>query len=215
LDRTPTVADYTQTLQLTAGVPDAVEFDERFGPNLLSVSAAVRKPQRSPPKRYEHQQYDAQHGCPGNTTGVCSTSSIPSRRLENRRIQMRLALSSALLASALLCLSACNKAESPDKVQADVAKAQSDAAEANAKADEKQKQVEAEAAKDRADAQVKAADKSVGALADSAVTQAEGETKVALAKCEALEGDAQKACKDQANAHMDAVKEKAKAAKSD
>jgi colicin import membrane protein len=120
-----------------------------------------------------------------------------------------------LLASALLGLSACNKAESPDKVQADVAKAQSDAADANAKADQKQKQVEAEAAKDRADAQVKAADKSVGAVADSAVTQAEGKTKVALAKCEALEGDAQKACKDQANAHMDAVKEKAKAAKSD
>jgi hypothetical protein len=128
---------------------------------------------------------------------------------------MKLALSCALLASALLGLSACNKAESPDKVQADVAKAQSDAAEANAKADVKQKQVEAEAAKDRADAQVKAADKSVGALADSAVTQAEGETKVALAKCEALEGDAQKACKDKANTHMDAVKEKAKAAKSD
>jgi colicin import membrane protein len=128
---------------------------------------------------------------------------------------MKLALSCALLASALLGLSACNKAESPDKVQTDVAKAQGDAAEANAKADEKQKQVEAEAAKDRADAQVKAADKSVGAVVDSAVTQAEGETKVALAKCEALEGDAQKACKDQANAHMDAVKEKAKAAKSD
>jgi hypothetical protein len=127
---------------------------------------------------------------------------------------MRLTLSCALLASALLGLSACNKAESPDKVQADVAKAQSDAAAANAKADDKQKQVEAEAAKDRADAQVKAADKSVGALADAAVTQAEGETKVALAKCEALEGDAQKACKDQANSHMDAVKEKAKAAKS-
>ena len=128
---------------------------------------------------------------------------------------MRLALSSALLASALLCLSACNKAESPEKVQADVAKAKSDAVEENAKADEKMKQVQAEAAKDRADAQVKAADKSVGALADAAVTQAEGETKVALAKCEALEGDAQKACKDQANAHMDAVKDKAKAAKSD
>ena len=128
---------------------------------------------------------------------------------------MRLELSCTLLASALLGLSACNKAESPDKVQADVTKAQSEAVEANAKADEKQKQVEAEAAKDRADAQVKAADKSVGAVVDSAVTQAEGETKVALAKCEALEGDAQKACKDKANAHMDAVKEKAKAAKSD
>jgi hypothetical protein len=128
---------------------------------------------------------------------------------------MRLALGCALLASALLGLSGCNKAESPDKVQADVAKAQSDAAAENVKADEKQKQVEAEAAKDRADAGAKAADKSVGAVVDSAVTQAEGETKVALAKCEALEGDAQKACKDQANAHMDAVKEKAKVAKSD
>jgi hypothetical protein len=126
---------------------------------------------------------------------------------------MRLALSFALLASALLGLSACNKAESPDKVQADVAKAASDAADANAKADEKQKQVEAEALKDRADAVAKAADKSVGAVVDSAVTEAEGDTKVALAKCESLEGDAQKACKDKANAHMDAVKEKAKAAK--
>ena len=77
------------------------------------------------------------------------------------------------------------------------------------------KQVEAEAAKDRADAAAKAADKSVGAVVDSAVTQAAGETKVALAKCEALEGDAQKACKDKANTHMDVVKAKAKAAKSD
>ena len=128
---------------------------------------------------------------------------------------MRLALTCALLASALLGMSACNKTESPDKVQADVAKAKSDAVAENAKADEKVKQVETEAAKDRADAAVKAADKSVGAVVDSAVTQAEGDTKVALAKCEALEGDAQKACKDKANAHMDAVKGKAKAAKAD
>ena len=128
---------------------------------------------------------------------------------------MKLALSCALLASALLGLSACNKAESPDKVQADVAKATSDAADANAKAEEKQKQVEAEAVKDRADAADKAADKSVGAVVDSAVTEAQGDTKIALAKCEALEGDAQKACKDKANAHMDAVKAKAKVAKSD
>ena len=128
---------------------------------------------------------------------------------------MRLPLSCALLASALLCLSACNKAESPEKVQEDVAKAQTTAAEENAKADEKVKQVEAEAAKDRADALAKVADKSVGAIADSAVTQAEGDTKIALAKCQALESDAQKACKDAANAHLDEVRAKAKAAKSD
>lgn len=77
------------------------------------------------------------------------------------------------------------------------------------------RQVEADAAKDRADALAKVADKSVGAVVDSAVTQAEGETKVALAQCEALDADAQKACKDKANAHLDAVKAKAKAAKSD
>ena len=128
---------------------------------------------------------------------------------------MKIALSSALVASALLCLSACNKAESPEKVQEDVAKAQSTAADDNDKADEKVKQVEADATKDRADALAKVADKSIGALADSAVTQAEGDTKIALAKCQALEGDAQKTCKDEANAHLDAVKAKAKAAKSD
>jgi uncharacterized protein YjbJ (UPF0337 family) len=133
--------------------------------------------------------------------------------VENRRIKMRLALSCALIASALLSLSACNKAESPDKVQEDVAKAQSNAADENAKADEKVKQVEADAAKDRADALAKVADKSVGAIADSAVTEAEGATKIALAKCQSLEGDAQKACKDEANAHLDAVRAKAKAAK--
>ena len=126
---------------------------------------------------------------------------------------MKLTSSCALLASAILCLSACNKAESPDKVQADVAKAQSNAAEENAKADEKVKQVEAEASKDRADALAKVADKSVDVVADSAVTQAEGDTKIALAKCQALEGDAQKSCKDNANAHLNAVREKAKAAK--
>ena len=124
-------------------------------------------------------------------------------------------LISALFGSVVLCVSACNNAKSPEKVQEDVAKAQTQAAEDNAKADEKVKQVEAAAAKDRADALAKVADKSVAALADSAVTEAEGETKVALAKCQALEGDAQKACKDAANAHLDEVKARAKAAKPD
>ena len=128
---------------------------------------------------------------------------------------MKLGITSALLASALLCLSACNKAESPEKVQEDVAKAQANAAEDNAKADEKVKQTEAAAIKERQDALAKVADKSVSALADSAVTEAEGETKVALAKCQVLEGDAQKSCKDAANAHLDEVKARAKAAKAD
>ncbi len=126
---------------------------------------------------------------------------------------MRLAIGCALLASTFLCLSACSRAKAPEDVQADVAKAQSNAVEANAKADEKVKQIEANVVQDRQDALAKVADNNIDAVADSAVTEAEGETKIALAKCQALEGDAQKACKDQANAHLDAVKAKAKAAK--
>jgi hypothetical protein len=53
----------------------------------------------------------------------------------------------------------------------------------------------------------------VAAVADAAVADAEGETNIALAKCQALEGDAQRQCKDDANAHLKAVKDRAEAAK--
>src|SRR5215469_2587009 len=133
------------------------------------------------------------------------------------RIFMRYAVTCALLASVSLGLSACNKAKSPDEVQANVAKATSEAAENSAKADAQRKQAEAQAseelAKERADAESKATDKSVAAVADQAVAEAEGQTKVALAKCDALEADAQRQCRNQANAHLQAVKDRAKAAK--
>ena len=64
-----------------------------------------------------------------------------------------------------------------------------------------------------ADAKAKAADKRVAAVTDEAVTEAEGETKIALAKCDALQGDAQQQCRDQANSHLQSVKDRAKAAK--
>jgi len=123
----------------------------------------------------------------------------------------------ALLLSTSLGLVACNKAQPPEEVQAKVAKATNEAAENDAKADAATKQTEAQAmqdlAKAKADAQTQAVDKSIGAVADAAVTEAEGQTKIALAKCEALEGDAQKKCKDDAKAHLETVKDRAKAAK--
>jgi glucose dehydrogenase len=128
---------------------------------------------------------------------------------------MKLNLACVVIASALLSVSACNRAKSPEDVQADVAKAQAQANEANAKAEEKVKQVEANVVKDRQDALSKVTDKNVDAVVDSAVTQAEGEANVARAKCQALQGDAQKNCIGEANARLDAVKAKAKAAKAD
>ena len=121
------------------------------------------------------------------------------------------ACTTALMAGLLLTLSACNKAKSPEEVQADVAKATAEAAENTEKAMKQEAEQEAEAAQDRIDASAKAADKSVAAVAETAVTEAEGETKIALAKCNALEGDAQRACRDKANEHLETVKERAKA----
>jgi molecular chaperone DnaK (HSP70) len=114
------------------------------------------------------------------------------------------------MAGLILTLTACNKAKSPEDVQADVAKASAEAAENTAKAEEHEAQQEAEAAQDRIDASAKAADKSVAAVAETAVTQSEGDTKIALAKCNALEGDEQKACRDKAKEHLETVKERAK-----
>ena len=130
---------------------------------------------------------------------------------------MKFAVICALFASVSLGLSACNKAKSPHEVQSNVAKATSEAAENNAKADAQRKQAEAQASeelvKEKADAEAKARDKSVAAVADQAVTETEGATKIALAKCAALQADAQQQCRDQANAHLQAVRDRAKAAK--
>jgi hypothetical protein len=130
---------------------------------------------------------------------------------------MKSAIIFAVLAAASLSLTACNQAKSPDQVQEDVAKATSDAADKSGKADAARQQAEVQAtdqlAKDKEAAAAKAADTSVSAVADAAVVDAEGETKIALAKCQALEGSAQRQCKDDANAHLKAVKDRADTAK--
>jgi hypothetical protein len=115
----------------------------------------------------------------------------------------------ALLAVA--AASGCDHAKSPDAVANDVAAAQ--AKRSSEVADAKQ-----DAAKDanKAEAKVdeKAADlNNVNAKGsyDVAMAQADGDHKVALQKCDALSGDSQKACKDQADAKYDLAKANAKA----
>jgi hypothetical protein len=117
--------------------------------------------------------------------------------------------------AALLVLSGCNKAESPDKVASDVAKATESAEKKDARAEEKAEKTDATVTNDLAKDVDKANSKEVRTAADDAIIQAEGENKIALAKCEALAGAAQKTCKDQANSELDMVKQRAKALKSD
>ena len=116
--------------------------------------------------------------------------------------------------AAMLVLAGCNKAESPDKVANDVAKATESAEKKDARAEEKAEKTDAAVTNDLSKDVDKANDKEVRTAADDAMIQAEGENKIALAKCEALGGDAQKTCRDQANAQLDMVKQRAKALKS-
>ena len=118
-------------------------------------------------------------------------------------------------AIALLALGGCNKAQSPADVQRDVTGAVNSAAEKNTQAGEKQVDVATSVNKDLGEA-VQAADtKTADASADAAITRAEGNHKVATAKCESMAGDAQKACKDEADAALELAKAKAKATKPD
>lgn len=111
-----------------------------------------------------------------------------------------------------LCVAACNNAKSPDTVSKDVAKAEQKASNEVAKS-------ENSAVKDLDGAAGKVDDKLVTFNNDAAkqaynvaVAKADGDRKVALANCEAASGDAQKQCKDQAEADYKAAKASAKAA---
>jgi hypothetical protein len=113
--------------------------------------------------------------------------------------------------SAVAAFSGCNNAKSPDAVANDVSAAQQKRASEVADARK-------DAAKDTNKAEARVDDKTndlnntnaKGAY-DVAMAQADGDHKVALQKCEAASGDAQKACKDQADAKYDLSKANAKA----
>jgi hypothetical protein len=94
----------------------------------------------------------------------------------------------------------CKKAESPSEVQHDVAEARQDAAA-------KVADVSKDVSEDVADSAAKVAEGG----REITVAVAEGDHKVAIEKCEALAGDAQKVCKDQADAAFQTAQANAEA----
>jgi hypothetical protein len=124
---------------------------------------------------------------------------------------MRTFFTSAIAVAALV-IAGCDSAKPPETVAKDVAAAEQKAATEVANS-------EKDAAKDLTKAAEKVEDKVVdfnnAAAKDAynlAVAKADGDRKVALANCLALGGDAQKTCKDQAEADYGAAKANAKAA---
>lgn len=98
-------------------------------------------------------------------------------------------------AAAVLMLSACNNAKSPDAAAHDIASA------------------DQSARKEVADARQSQQKDMSGDNYDVAVARADGDHKIAIQKCDTLEGHDQKVCKDQADADYDAAKANAKATK--
>jgi hypothetical protein len=124
---------------------------------------------------------------------------------------MRMLLTSAIAMSFMIA-GGCNNAKSPDAVAKDVAAAEQKASTEVANS-------EKDASKDLGKAADKVDDKLVdlnnAAAKDAynlAVAKADGSRKVALANCSSASGDAQKACKDQADADYNAAVADAKAA---
>ena len=112
---------------------------------------------------------------------------------------------------ALALAAGCNKPKSPDTVANNVTNAEQKAANNVADAQK-------DATKDVANAAEKVDDKAkdlnnaeVKGAYDVEMAKADGDRKVALNKCEALSGDAQKDCKDIADADYQAAKSHLKA----
>jgi hypothetical protein len=121
-------------------------------------------------------------------------------------------LLASVIALAFLTAAGCDSAKSPETVSKDVAAAEQKAATEVAKSEkaaEKDLNKAAENVDDKLIAFNNAAAKDAYNLA---VAKADGDRKVALANCLSVSGDAQKSCKDQAEADYAAAKANAKAA---
>jgi hypothetical protein len=124
---------------------------------------------------------------------------------------MRILITTALLAGSIVA-GGCNNAKSPEAVASDVDKAEQSGANEVARSEER-------AGKDVDKAAAQVDDKLLAfnnaATEDAyhvAVAKADADRKLALAQCEAQSGDAQKVCRNQAEADYTAAKADAKAA---
>jgi hypothetical protein len=121
-------------------------------------------------------------------------------------------LSISAIALAMICAAGCNNAKSPDTVAKDVATAEQKASNEVARSENS---AEKDIAKDADKVADKMTDLNNAAGKDAyniAVAKADGDHSIALAQCNAQSGDAQKMCKQQADADYDAAKANAKAA---
>src|SRR3984957_7864910 len=115
-----------------------------------------------------------------------------------------------ILVVAALALAGCNKSKSPEDVSKDVARAEQKADNEVAKSEE-----HAQSALDKSyekinDQEIKFNNDAAHQAYNVAIAKADGDRKVALANCESQSGDAQKACKGEAEADYKTARANAK-----
>ena len=113
---------------------------------------------------------------------------------------------------AALALSGCNKSKSPEDVSKDVANAEQKANTEVTKSEESAQNALDKSYEKVNDQEIKFNNDAAHQTYNVAVAKADGNRKVALATCESQSGDAQKACKDQAEADYNSARADARAA---
>jgi len=124
---------------------------------------------------------------------------------------MRLPMLSIMALATLALTAGCDRAKSPQAARNDIAEARQAAAqEVNEANRDAAKDINA-ASQGLQDKSRELADSNAKAAYDVELARADGDHKVAIQRCMTLDGDAQKRCKDRADAEYDAAKANAKA----
>jgi hypothetical protein len=111
----------------------------------------------------------------------------------------------------VLALAGCNQSQSPADVSKDVAKAEQKANNEVTKSEERAKSALDKSYEKVNNDEIKFNNDAARQTYNVVVAKADGDRKVALAICESQSGDAQKACKDRAEADYKAARADAKA----
>ena len=124
---------------------------------------------------------------------------------------MQLSVLSIIALLSIALASGCDHAKSPDAAAVDIDKAKQAAAQEVAEAHQDAAKEINGASKELQDKSNDLADSNAKAAYEVALARADGDHKVAIQECLTHEGDAQKLCKDRADAEYDVAKANAKA----
>jgi hypothetical protein len=124
---------------------------------------------------------------------------------------MRLPVLSIIGLAAMALASGCDQSKSPDAAANDIEKAKQSAAQEVAEANRAAAKEINGASKELQDKSGQLADSNAKGAYDVAMARADGDHKVAIQECMTHDGQAQKVCKDRADAEYDVAKANAKA----